>query len=110
MEPLALAADLQRKFAASAGANPLPGAKAAGACEIVVQGDIATKVRRFCGQSNFSASEWPLTERSLRSRQDGVSASAGTSTYSAADMQAGVYLAEAYGVPKTHIHVKAAKK
>ena len=44
LDPQLLAAALQRRFAASAGANPLPGAKAGGACEVVVQGDVAAKV------------------------------------------------------------------
>ena len=44
LEPQLLAAALQRRFAAAAGANPLPGAKAGGACEVVVQGDVAAKV------------------------------------------------------------------
>lgn len=45
LEPQLLAAALQRRFAAAAGANPLPGAKAGSACEVVVQGDVAAKVR-----------------------------------------------------------------
>ncbi len=45
LEPQLLAAALQRRFAAAAGANTLPGAKAGGACEVVIQGDVAAKVR-----------------------------------------------------------------
>ena len=40
-----LASHLQKQFACAARANPLPGAKANGACEIVMQGDVATRVR-----------------------------------------------------------------
>ena len=67
LEPLPLAAALQRKFAASAGANPLPGAKAGGACEIVVQGDVAAKVRQLGERSSFVASEWLPTTCLVRS-------------------------------------------
>ncbi len=56
LEPQLLAAALQRRFAASAGANALPGAKAGGACEVVVQGDVAAKVWATpCAQSHAKA-------------------------------------------------------
>lgn len=40
-----LAGDVAKRFACAAHANLLPGAKAQGTCEIVMQGDVATRVR-----------------------------------------------------------------
>ena len=42
-----MASDLQKRFACAAHANPLPGAKANGACEVVMQGDVATRVGTY---------------------------------------------------------------
>ena len=48
LEPQPLAVALQRRFAAAAGANKVPGVKTGGACEVIVQGDVAAKVRCSC--------------------------------------------------------------
>lgn len=48
-----LASHLQKQFACAAHANPLPGAKANGACEIVMQGDVATRVRSHVQYVHF---------------------------------------------------------